>query len=194
MTCPRVNGGSLRRARVGSARPSKWGRWDSAERARGPPEGGVRSPRPPGTGLRAGSSPRSGRAERPGFRRGERHATGPHTAELTTAFSTIYEQQTWTDAIPGMPRSGRGALYERSLSVVQFIEDRIAGGDVRTIVDVGCGDLTYMSNIAAVVNGDVSYVGYDIVPSLVDEHRRLPWGEFRVGDVTAPGVRAHADL
>jgi len=120
--------------------------------------------------------------------------TGPHTAELTVAFSTIYENRTWTDALPGMPASGRGALYERSLSVVQFIEGRIASGDVRSIVDVGCGDLTWMSNIDAVTNGDVNYVGYDIVPALVDEHRLLPWGEFRLGDVTAPGFRVEADL
>jgi hypothetical protein len=127
---------------------------------------------------------------------GERQAAhaGPHTDELTAVFSSIYEQQTWTDALPGMPRSGRGALYERSLSVVQFVEDRIADGDVRSIVDVGCGDLTYISKIDAVVDGRVSYVGYDIVPALVDEHRQLPWGEFRLGDITAPSFRADADL
>jgi Methyltransferase domain len=136
----------------------------------------------------------SSRGLRRWFRRGEPNATGPHTAELTEAFSAIYENRTWTDALPGMPASGRGALYERSLSVVQFIENRIAGGDVRSIVDVGCGDLSYMSHIDAVANGNVSYVGYDIVPALVDEHRRLRWGDFRVGDITAPGFRAEADL
>jgi SAM-dependent methyltransferase len=136
----------------------------------------------------------SSRRLRRWFRRGEPGVTGPHTAELSAAFSTIYEDETWTDKLPGMPRSGRGALYERSLSVVQFIEDRIAAGDVRSIVDVGCGDLTYMSHIDAVVNGNVSYVGYDIVPALVDEHRRLSWGDFRVGDITAPGFRVDADL
>jgi len=85
-------------------------------------------------------------------------------------------------------------LYERSLSVVRFIEERIAEGSVHSIADVGCGDLTYMSKIAAVVNGDVAYVGYDIVPALVEELRRLPWGEFRRADVTAPGFRVDADL
>ncbi len=136
----------------------------------------------------------SSRRWRRWFRRDEPAAKGPHTAELTAAFSAIYEDRTWTDALPGMPRSGRGSLYERSLSVVQFIEDRIAGHDVRSIVDVGCGDLTYMSKIDAVVDGQVSYIGYDIVSALVDEHRRLPWGEFRLGDITAPGFRAEADL
>ena len=90
--------------------------------------------------------PRSSRRWRRWFRRAEPPAeqtvTGPHTAELTSVFSAIYDEGTWTDALPGMPRSGRGALYERSLSVVQFIEDRIDAGDVRSIVDIGCGDLT----------------------------------------------------
>lgn len=128
------------------------------------------------------------------FRRDKHEVTGPHTDELTARFSAIYEDETWTDKLPGMPRSGRGALYERSLPVVKFIQDRIASNDVRSIADIGCGDLTYMSKIDAVVGGAVSYVGYDIVPSLVDEHRRLPWGEFRLGDITAPGFRVEADL
>lgn len=125
------------------------------------------------------------------FGRGRRRAEGPHTAELERTFSTIYAEETWTDKLPGMPRSGRGSLYERSRSVVDFIEQ---AEDVRSIVDVGCGDLTYMAHVKRVVDGSISYVGYDIVPDLVSEHRKLPWGDFRVGDVTAPGFRADADL
>jgi SAM-dependent methyltransferase len=119
---------------------------------------------------------------------------GPHTAALRDTFSRIYGDETWTDKLPDMPRSGRGSLYEHSRSVVQFVEDSIERGDVTSIVDVGCGDLTYMSKIAPVVSGAVAYVGYEIVPELVAEHQRLPWGEFRFGDVTAPGFRADADL
>jgi hypothetical protein len=139
--------------------------------------------------------PRPSRRARGWLRRRRRpDVSGPHTAELTATFSAIYEDRTWTDAIPGMPRSGRGALYERSLSVVEFVQARIASGDVRSIVDIGCGDLTYMSRIDAVVDGTVSYTGYDIVPALVEEHRRLRWGSFYEGDVTAPGFRVEADL
>jgi SAM-dependent methyltransferase len=123
-----------------------------------------------------------------------RRPRGPHTQELQETFSAIYDNGTWTDKLPGMPRSGRGSIYERSKSVADFIEEQIDGGHVRSIVDVGCGDLTYMARVDAVVSGRVSYVGYDIVPALVAEHRRLPWGRFRVGDVTADGFRADADL
>src|SRR5262245_22577000 len=120
----------------------------------------MRSRRDTGTASRAYRRPvsRSSRWWRRWFRRDEPQVKGPHTAELTNVFSGIYDDRTWTDAIPGMPRSGRGPLYERSLSVVQFIEDRIAAGDVRSIVDIGCGDLTYMSRIDAVVSGRVAYV------------------------------------
>jgi len=125
------------------------------------------------------------------FRHGRRGPKGPHTAELTEVFSGIYEAETWTDKLPGMPRSGRGSLYEWSRSVAEFVDH---APDVQSIVDVGCGDLTYMSQIARVTDGTIRYVGYDIVPALIAEHRRLPWGQFRVGDVTAPGFRADADL
>jgi hypothetical protein len=121
--------------------------------------------------------------------RARRH--GPHTEELTAVFSGIYADETWTDKLPGMPRSGRGSLYDHSLSVAEFIE---TASDVQTVIDVGCGDLTYMSQIPRVTSGAIRYVGYDIVPALIAEHRRLPWGDFRVGDVTAPGFRADADL
>jgi len=119
---------------------------------------------------------------------------GPHTEALQATFSQIYGEETWTDKLPDMPRSGRGSLYERSKSVVQFIETAIDRGDVGSIVDIGCGDLTYMSKITQIVEGTVTYTGYDIVPSLVAEHQRLDWGDFRFGDATAPGFRADGDL
>jgi SAM-dependent methyltransferase len=119
---------------------------------------------------------------------------GPDTASLQAVFQRIYREETWTDKLPGMPRSGRGALLERSLSVVAFIRERIADGSVRSIVDVGCGDLTYMSAIPEVTSGQVDYRGIDIVPELIEEHRRLAWGSFDVGDITSPRFRARADL
>src|SRR5690242_9663767 len=72
---------------------------------------------------------RSSRRPRGWFRRRGPDVSGPHTAGLTATFSAIYDDRTWTDAIPGMPRSGRGSMYERSLSVVEFVEAGIASGD-----------------------------------------------------------------
>jgi SAM-dependent methyltransferase len=109
-------------------------------------------------------------------------------------FRRIYLDGTWTDALPGMPRSGRGALPERSAAVIAFIRDLIGVGVVRSIVDIGCGDLTYIREIPEVTSGRCRYVGCDIVPELIRDHRALSWGEFHVADVTTPGFRVDADL
>lgn len=127
------------------------------------------------------------------FRRASR-ARHARTAGLQEVFSRIYRDETWTDKLPGMPRSGRGSLLEWSQPVVDFTRERIADGSVRSIADIGCGDLTYMCEVPEVVNGEVDYLGIDIVPALVEEHSVLPWGRFAVGDVTAPRFRVKADL
>lgn len=116
------------------------------------------------------------------------------SAELQTVFAGIYAQETWTDKLPGMPRSGRGSLTEYSVSVIDYLTEQIASGAVRSIADIGCGDLTFMKEIAAVREGAVDYTGYDIVPALIAEHRQLGWGEFHVADVTHEDFHVAADL
>jgi hypothetical protein len=120
--------------------------------------------------------------------------TGPDTPALQETFSAIYADETWSDRLPGMPRSGRGALPTHARSVIEFITARIESGDVRSIVDIGCGDLTWVSTIPQVTSGQIGYIGYDVVPELIDQHRALGWGEFRFADLTAPGFRVQADL
>jgi hypothetical protein len=115
-------------------------------------------------------------------------------AALQSTFSRIYAEGTWTDALPGMPRSGRGSLPEHSSSVIEYVRAQIGGGSVGSIADIGCGDLTYIHAIPEITSGAVAYTGFEIVPELVEEHRRLPFGTFHVGDVTAAGFRVEADL
>ncbi|MTD46237.1 methyltransferase domain-containing protein [Conexibacter sp. W3-3-2] len=113
--------------------------------------------------------------------------------ELQELFSTIYREGVWTDAIPGMPRSGRGSLPEYSSGVRTWLEDAIAAGE-RSIADVGCGDLTWIEEIPSLIDGSIDYLGIDIVPELVAELRSRGWGRFLVGDLTASGFRVDADV
>jgi glycosyltransferase involved in cell wall biosynthesis len=123
------------------------------------------------------------------------HATVPAiSTALQTTFRAIYDDATWTDALPAMPRSGRGSLPEYSASVIEYVTQQVDDGSVRSIADIGCGDLAYVKEIPAIVGGQVDYLGLDIVPSLIDEHQPLTWGTFAVADITAPGFRVDADL
>src|SRR3954447_25116694 len=129
-------------------------------------------------------------APAPGLHEGD----GAGTAGLRKVFDDIYREGTWTEGIAGIPRSGGGSLPEVSQSVIDWTRAAIRDGPVRSVADIGCGDLTYVKEIAEIVAGDLAYTGYDIVPHLVDEHRQLPWGEFHVADLTAPGFTVAADL
>lgn len=114
--------------------------------------------------------------------------------DLAGHFERIYREAVWTDALPNMPRSGRGALPEFAASVIEFVEAQIDNGTVASIADLGCGDLTYVSTVPAIVESRVSYRGVDVVASLIEEHQRLPWGTFEVADITAPDFRVSSDL
>lgn len=114
--------------------------------------------------------------------------------KLQATFSAIYNEETWTDALLAMPRSGRGSLPEQSASVIAYIREQIASGRARNIVDIGCGDLAYLKEITEIRRGDVAYLGLDIVPSLIEEHQQLDWGEFAVADITMPGFRVDGDI
>lgn len=125
----------------------------------------------------------------------EARAEAPEiSAELQKTFSTIYAEETWTDALLAMPRSGRGSLPEYSATVINHLRGLITSGKVSSIADVGCGDLAYIKEIPEIRRGDVHYLGLDIVPSLILEHQALGWGTFDVADIAAPGFRVDADV
>lgn len=113
---------------------------------------------------------------------------------VVAEFSDIYASRRWTDAIAGMPVSGRGSLPDRSRSVILHVHAEIEAGRVHSVADVGCGDLSYIQRVPAIVSGEVDYTGYDVVPDLLAQHRALPWGRFVVGDISSPGFRVDADL
>ena len=95
---------------------------------------------------------------------------------------------------PGMPRSGRGSLYERSLSVVQ--PSRTA------LPDMTFGrSSTWAAATSPTCRKSTPSSTGTCRTSATTSCRRwwtsiaaLPWGEFRLGDITAPGFRAEADL
>jgi hypothetical protein len=123
----------------------------------------------------------------------------PGHERLEQVFSTIYRDDLWSQdnmgcQVAGVPRSGPGSLVERSQPVIDFLRQRIASDEVRSIVDVGCGDLTYIAAIEEITTGRVDYSGIDVVPALIAEHRRLPWGRFEVGNVVDEGFRISADI
>jgi len=102
-------------------------------------------------------------------------------------FDRIYKEQTWSGKNPDIPLSGPGSLVESSLPVIEFIKQSIAQGEVSSILDLGCGDLTYMSTIEPIKSGAVDYTGTDISEFILQENRiRYSWFKGLTMDVTKP--------
>lgn len=103
------------------------------------------------------------------FKRRQKWSEGL-TVEQT--FSRIYAENKW-----GKPKdggrfySGDGSLPEFSAAYEDFLADRInAMADVKTIVDIGCGDFQVGRRLLAKIKTPVTYIGCDVAAELVDHH------------------------
>jgi hypothetical protein len=97
-------------------------------------------------------------------------------------FSEIYRHDRWTGG------SGPGSSSDFCRPLSRWLRGYLVEHQIRSLVDVGCGDLQWMP--AALSGLDVDYVGLDVVPELLEGHRqRMPADRFsfHVLDVaTAP--------
>jgi len=104
--------------------------------------------------------------------------------DAPAVFAEIYGQDRWTGG------SGPGSTVAFCRPLAQWLRGYLAEHRIRSLVDLGCGDLQWMPG--ALAGLDVDYVGLDVVPELLEAHRlRLPADRFRfhVLDVaTAPAT------
>ena len=109
---------------------------------------------------------------------------------LAQTFAAIYHRNAWGDA---ESRSGGGSTQARASD---FLDDLLAlcrSLDVRSIVDVPCGDFNWARPLADAVD---RYTGIDIVPDLIARNQAAHGSEtrsFLVGDLTH-GPLPPADL
>ena len=68
----------------------------------------------------------------------------------------------------GVSRSGQGSSLEATRRLRAALPAVLAELGVRTLLDVPCGDFTWMQDVDL---GDVGYVGVDIVPEIVSRNR-----------------------
>ena len=91
-------------------------------------------------------------------------------SERQAAFERIYEQGYWE---PGH-LSGHGSTLDATVLVRAVIEKVVLSYQVQSVVDVACGDLTWMPDVLArleSLSSPITYIGCDIVPSLVSSHQ-----------------------
>lgn len=95
------------------------------------------------------------------------------------AFVRIMREQRWGEHV-----SGCGSTVSYTHATRRILEKVIRECDVTSLLDAGCGDFAWMPLMLGELPVNVGYVGVDIVPDLIERHRReYPQFEFRVTDL-----------
>ncbi len=95
-------------------------------------------------------------------------------------FTKIYDNNVW--AWNQWPKSGEGSHLNYTSQIRHYLDFFCKEKEIKTIVDLGCGDLTWMPTTEAF--SKCSYTGVDIVSSLIDSHtEKYPQHTFLCADV-----------
>jgi SAM-dependent methyltransferase len=92
--------------------------------------------------------------------------TGRQKADITTAFSRVYDENVWQRK----GTSGPGSSVQHTGEYRVYLQRLIASYKVKSILDVGCGLWEYMHHVN--LNG-IRYHGIDPVPSVIESNRKL---------------------
>ena len=129
---------------------------------------------------------------------------GRSTSEIDRAryFSDIYRWNIWGAAsnVPAdeVSRSGAGSTRSAGLKAISALELVLDRYPVRALLDVPCGDLTWMPLGHLRARG-VAYTGADIVPQIVEDNRQRAaaaghnFAKFLVMDIVSAPIPARFD-
>ncbi len=94
--------------------------------------------------------------------------------DIQQAFEQIYAENMWGAAPEGDGFwSGNGSKESFSAAYVAFMADFLARNpDLRTLVDIGCGDFRVSKAILERLDNPPAYIGCDIVPALIEHHKQ----------------------
>lgn len=131
---------------------------------------------------------------------------GETTKERQDAFREIFRKQYWhaRDAnYFGLQASGPGALLKNAQGVIAALHIIVAklkeylGKQSISILDLACGDLQWMNKFL-ITRDDVDYVGVDIVPEIIENHKKhfanLPNTRFVQMDIVTTPLNESFDL
>lgn len=82
-------------------------------------------------------------------------------------FTQIYEVGLWGRDEQGKGTSGGGSTFENAMEYIAFLNKFIRKNNIKTIVDIGCGDWEVMRHVDLT---GVDYLGIDVVPSVIQNN------------------------
>ena len=109
------------------------------------------------------------------------------------AFTEIYDKAIWGHGPDGKGFSGSGSSVKNAKIYMQFLQKFLKDNNIKSVVDVGCGDWTFSQYIDW---SGINYIGYDVVKSVIEMNKRRFSGQnfqFIMGDALNTNLPA-ADL
>ena len=100
-------------------------------------------------------------------RRFDEHAEELSRLGLRERFERIYSTNLWSDP---QTRSGTGSSLESTRVLREKLPGALRALGTRVVLDAPCGDFTWMAHVDL---SGISYIGADIVPSIIAENERL---------------------
>lgn len=92
---------------------------------------------------------------------------------LQERFARIYSTNLWSDP---ESRSGVGSTLDSTRVVRAALPAALRQLEARVLLDVPCGDFTWMGQVDL---SGIEYIGGDIVPSIIEQNRRLHASDAR---------------
>jgi len=87
-------------------------------------------------------------------------------------FENIYKKQIWNNGNQNIPLSGPGSSLENTKVCSKKLDDFIYNNNCNSVLDLGCGDLTWISKTKFFNDINIKYTGIDIVESLITSHSK----------------------
>ena len=112
--------------------------------------------------------------------------------DLKRRFEIIYDQNYW-ESSESRSGIGSGSEINNTKAVVKALKDVIKNYNIRSIVDIPCGDFNWMSTISM---KKINYIGLDIVKDVIDinnKHYKKNNINFFWSDITSSELPS-ADL
>jgi hypothetical protein len=93
-----------------------------------------------------------------------------NTLEKKHIFGNIYKKKIWVEPGDNIPLSGPGSSLKNTKNCSEFLTNFIYTNKCLSVLDLGCGDLTWMSKTEFFNDNNIKYTGVDVVESLIHSH------------------------
>jgi SAM-dependent methyltransferase len=103
----------------------------------------------------------------------------------TIIFENIYKKCLWNDGDANIPLSGPGSSLENTKNFSNLLTKFIYDNECKSVLDLGCGDLTWIPKTQFFNDNYIKYTGIDVVESLIISHlKKFPEKKFLCKDIT----------